>query len=360
MTHVSKRDWNISVADICTGWNWGVPVLPRFAKAEKPLSGSTVDLSSIPLVSRQGYRRYKTSREWVRAQLGTVLLGYLALDILFVLMIKDPYFILGPDLTAELATKSNIKLPFPIALLPSPVLFVYRGLLCFSAILIGIKLLMIVGQLWARFIFGPLLGTRAELWHYPSINGSFTTCVLDKGMVGFWGAFWHQTFRTAFSAPGVWLSRHGYMDPRSAKGRAIAGLLAFLLSGFLHTLGSVTCLPPSKPHLPAVFFLLCWVGVLVQTTLTGMLRSAGVGKTSPLWVRRAANFGITFVWLLATQYLLSDDLARAGMFMLEPVPVSLTRAVGLGRPGDSIWRWDAPLWPRFVMGRTWWESGLAL
>lgn len=136
--------------------------------------------------------------------------------------------------------------------------------------------------------------------------------------------------------------------------------MAFALSGFLHSLGSISCLPPSKPFLPPVFFLLCWVGVLVQTAGCALLRGAGVTKKLPVWARRAGNFAFVFVWLNATQFFLSDDLARAGIWMLEPVPISLFRAMGLGKPGDSWWRWDSVLWPRWWVGRVWWESGIAL
>ncbi|KAJ4394592.1 hypothetical protein N0V93_003811 [Gnomoniopsis smithogilvyi] len=344
-----------------TGWNWCVPILPRFAKAEKPLSNSAVDLSSIPLRTRQGYRRFKTGREWLRNRCVPMLVEYLALDLLSVLMMKDPYFILGPELTAELINVAPKALPFYLAALPPYVLFVYRGLICFSAILIAIDLIMTLWQMFCHFILGPrVLGTRAELWHYPCVYGSFTTNVLDKGMSGFWGGWWHQTFRTAFSAPGIWLSRRGYINPASAKGKALAGLLAFAQSGFLHSLGSVSCLPPSKLYFPPMFFLLCWVGILAQTALSGMLRGAGVRDKMPVWVRRVGNFGCAFAWLVYFQYLLDDDLGRAGIWMLEPVPVSLLRAAGLGKPGDRSWRWDAPLFPRWWVGPRWWEGGIAM
>lgn len=346
-----------------TGWNWGVPVLPRFVKAEKPHAGCTVDLASIPLITRQGFRRYKTGQEWIRAKIVPIVLEYLALDLLSVLMMKDPYFVLGPELAIKYMAIAPQSLQPLLAALPYPVLFVYRALLSFPAVLIAIDLIMTLAHLTAHFLLGPrILGTRAELWHYPSVYGGFTPCVLDKGMVGFWGGWWHQTFRVAFSAPGVWLSRHGYIDPTSARGKALAGLLAFMQSGFLHSLGSVTCLPDSKWYLPPAFFLLCWVGIAVQTTLTGVLRG-WIGwrrDRTPVWLRRTGNFAFSFVWLVYFQYLFSDDMARAGIWMLEPVPVSLFRAMGWGKPGDGWWRWDATLWPRWYVGSSWWQSGIAI
>ncbi|KUI62089.1 hypothetical protein VP1G_09219 [Cytospora mali] len=279
-----------------TGWNWTVPIIPHFAKPERPLSLAPVDVDSIPLRTRQGYRRFTTRRALARAQLLPMALGYLALDL---------------------------------------------------------------GSLTCLFLLPRrLLGTRAELWHYPSTYGAFVPNVLDKGLAGFWGGWWHQTFRVAFSAPSAWLARRGYMDPRSGGGRAAAGLIAFAQSAFLHSLGSVSCLPPSRPWTPPVFFMLAWAGVLVQAAACGAARR--VTARAPASARRAGNLVFVFAWLNATQYWFCDDLARAGIWLLEPVPVSFLRALGLGKPGDSWWRWDWVMWPRWYVGRHWWESGIAL
>ncbi|KAF3762317.1 hypothetical protein M406DRAFT_263598 [Cryphonectria parasitica EP155] len=364
--------WDLVTSFRGTGWNWCIPILPRFAKPEKPLCGSLVDLTSLPLRTRQGYRRYTSSREWLRLRLIPMILSYLALDALSVLMMKDPYFIFGPDFEAITITTSTtsssslhhrLTLPPILAALPSPILFLYRALLCLPAILITIDLIMTSYQLLSHFVLAPLLGTRAELWHYPCVYGSFTPCVLDKGMAGFWGGWWHQTFRAAFSAPGLWLSRHGYIgDPRSdATGRALAGLLAFAQSGFLHALGSITCLPPSQPWAPPLFFLLCWAGTLVQAAASAALGNwMTTTTTRPRWVRRAGHFMFVLAWLGCAQFLFCDDLARAGVWMLEPVAASPLRALGLGRPGDSWWRWDSTYRPRWVVGEKWWESGIAV
>lgn len=318
-----------------------------------------MDLNSIPLCTRQGYRRYSTTQEWVRAKLGPIIAGYFALDFLSVIMMKDPYFILGP----ELASVAPVTLPPVLASLPAPLLLLYRSIVCFSGVFLAIDLMITLYQLLSHILLRRLLGTRSELWHYPCVYGSFVYGVLDKGIVGFWGAYWHQTFRVTFSAPGVWLGRRGYLDPYSAKGKALAGLIAFAQSGFLHALGSVSCLPPSRPWAPPVFFLLNWVGILVQTAWCAALQRYGVYSrtTTPVWARRAGNLLFAFVWLIATQYFFSDDISRSGIWLLEPVPVSLFRALGLGRPGDSWWRWDPVLVPSWWNGAgRWWQSGIAL
>lgn len=360
------------------GWNWCVPVIPHFAKPEKPLSGALVDLSSIPVVTRQGYRRYRTNAEWLRAQVLPLILCYFTLDLLSVLMMKDPYFILGPEFANAAATipsgaQNPLALPPFLASLHPVLLQLYHSLICFVAVLVAINLIMTSWQLSAHFVMPRALLTgsaRGELWHYPDVYGSFVTNVLDRGIAGFWGGWWHQTFRTAFSAPSIWLARRGWIDARSVRGKAVAGLLAFAQSGFLHALGSVSCLPPSKPWMPAVFFLLCWVGVIVQNALVALVHNLLLPvllgrpqeKPLPTWLRRTGNFVFVFVYLNVCQTLFCDDLARSGIWLLEPVPASLFRALGLGKPGDSWWRWDPAIWPRWYYGgrSRWWESGIAL
>lgn len=344
------------------GWNHCVAVLPHFAKPEKPLSGSLVDLNSIPVSTRQGYRRYTTRREWLRRKLAHMVLEYFALDMLSVVMMKDAYFILGPEFAqANAKTTAAFGPPPFLASLPSPVLFTYRSLACFAGVFLAIEIIFSSFQVFCHFALRGFLGTRAELWQFPCVFGSFTFGVLDRGMAGFWGGWWHQTFRTAFGAPGLWLTRRGYIDPRSPRGKAVAGLLAFAQSAVLHSMGSVSCLPPSRPWLPAAFFLLAWAGVIAQTAVCAALRSiAGDTAGLPVPVRRAGNFLFAFVWLNATQYLLSDDLSRAAIWLLEPVPASPLRALGLGKPGDSWWRWDSYLWPHWWVGSHWWQSGLAV
>lgn len=352
---LARLDWSYDLVTSFrgTGWNWSIPVVPRFSKPDKPQSGSPVDLASIPESTPQGYRRYTTRRAWVRAELVPFIVGYLALDALSVLMMKDPYFILGPEYKA-----SGVPLPPLLAALPPWLLFTYRCLTSFAGVLAAIAVVMKLWQLICAFALRPLLGTRAELWHYPTLMGGFTHNVLDRGLAGYWGAWWHQTFRVAFGAPAVWLAQGGPSGRRV--GKTLAGFLAFAQSGFLHALGSASCLPPSTPWAPPVFFLLSWLGILLQSTACGAARQAGITRAIPRWARRAGNFAFVFLWLNATQYWMLDDIARSGIWLLEPVPVSLFRALGLGEPGDHWFRWTWDELPRLHAGEHWWDSGIAL
>lgn len=368
------------------GWNWCVPVLPRFAQPDKPRAGARVDLRSLPVVSRQGFRRYRTGAEWLRAQVPRLVLDYLVLDVLCVLMRQDPHFIVGP----ENAYHHAALLPPWLAALSPPLRDLWHSLGCFAAIVVVLHLVMTLWQLTTHFLLpeGPVLAlatgrtARPELWACsPSTNGGFVHNVLDRGLAGFWGGWWHQTFRTAFAAPGSRLTL------ATSTNRAVAGLLAFAQSGFLHAMGSLSSLPPTtRPWRPFFFFVLCWAGTLAQAALVALLRSclrtttvtpayaAGdrSGKKTkttiiipPTWLRRAGNLLFCFAYLHACQRLLCDDLARAALWLLEPVPFSPVRAVLglLGGEKGEWWRWGDPaLWPGWYYGGSsrWWVTGVAL
>lgn len=354
---LTRLDWSFDLVTSFrgTGWNWSIPVIPHFAKPEKPQSGSLVDLRSIPVSTPQGYSRSTTRRAWFRSELGPLIAGCLALDALSVFMMKDPYFILGPEYK-----HSAVPIPLPplLAALPPWLLFTYRSLMSFAGVLAAISVVMKLWQLICAFALRPLLGTRAELWHYPGLFGSFTHDVLDRGLAGYWGGWWHQTFRVAFGAPAAWLSSGvGGRRPRPV-GKTLAGFFAFAQSGFLHALGSASCLPPSKPWAPPVFFLLSWLGILLQSTACSAASTRGLPL--PRWARRVGNFVFVFLWLNATQYWMLDDIARSGIWLLEPVPVSPLRALGFGAPGDHWFRWTWAELPRLHSGEHWWDSGIAL
>ncbi|OAA73492.1 hypothetical protein ISF_00393 [Cordyceps fumosorosea ARSEF 2679] len=77
-------------------------------------------------------------------------------------------------------------------------------------------------------------------------------------------------------------------------------------------------------------------------------------------VRRAGNILFTLFWLYATAPLFNDDMADMGLWLLEPMPFSIFRALGFGFPGDAVWRWDSTYLFRWHSGRHWWQSGLAI
>lgn len=351
---LARLDWSFDLVTSFrgTGWNWCIPVVPHFSKPGKPQSGELVDLGSIPEFTPQGYRRFTTRQGWLRSELLSFIAGFLVLDALSVVMMKDPYFILGPEYTES---PVPITLPPLLAALPPRLLFLYRSLTSSAGVLTAIYVVMGFWQLICALALRPLLGSQSDLWHYPTLFGGFTHNVLDRGLAGFWGGWWHQTFRVAFGAPAAWLA-----GPENRPGKATAGFFAFAQSGFLHALGSASCLPPSRPWAPPIFFMLSWVGILLQSTVCGLPPVRKGIRALPRWLRRAGNLAFVSAWLIATQYWMLDDIARSGIWLLEPVPVSLFRALGFGEPGDHWWRWTWDELPWLYAGAHWWDSGIAL
>ena len=53
-------------------------------------------------------------------------------------------------------------------------------------------------------LLGPeILGPAGEAWMHPPIFGPFSA-VLEDGLNGFWGQYWHQIFRITFTSAGRW------------------------------------------------------------------------------------------------------------------------------------------------------------
>jgi len=217
-----------------------------------------------------------------------------------------------------------------------------------------------LGPVFFVGILGPkVVGTRGEAWMNPAdMFGDFNH-VLDSGLAGWWGAWWHQTFRVTFQQPGDWLVASLGLKQRSITGKLVSTWMAFFLSGVLHASGSYTQLGDTHPFTgPMAFFMLQALGVTVQMTLVQLLKSAGVTQHVPKSIRRIANLVITIGWLYFTAPLLVDDFARGGIWLFEPVPISIFRGLGLGPKGAGWWCWDGLV--AWRTGKSWWDSGIAL
>lgn len=307
-------------------------------------------LHSIPATSREGFTRVRTRWELVRERLWACMLpSYLLLDLCAVYMLQDPYFVAGPE--------HGEALPPVLAALPPAVLALCRTALSFVGILSALWLAWNLGALGLAFLGPPVFGFRAEPWHLPSMSGSFAN-VLDRGLAGFWGAWWHQTFRFGFAAPTAWLVRRGYLTAGSPVAALVGAFVAFLQSGFLHATASYTTMPPTKPWEPALFFLLSGVGGQFQYTLARTFR--GPIAQLPRWLRRLGNLAFVFAWLHFTGSFLLDDFGRCGLWLWEPVPFSVVRWAGFGLKGDKWWRWDRDHFPHWYTGKHWWETGWGL
>ncbi|KXJ95526.1 hypothetical protein Micbo1qcDRAFT_157503 [Microdochium bolleyi] len=341
------------------GWNCAIPSLPPYEPPAYNQDSKQQPLESLPDCSRDGYTRVTDRKTYIyQTLLYQMLPAYILIDLLAVLVTADPHFIVGPE--------HGPPLPPGLAALHPFTRFMYRQILSLLAILSALQLILNLGQLLICLVCKPIFGSfRTSPWHLPTITGSFTQ-VLDRGLTGFWGSWWHQTFRFGFAAPTKWLLRKGYITKGTLAADAASFVIAFVQSGFLHAAGSYTTAPTTRWWMPPATFLLSGLGMLLQQNLSRLLwRSSGIAEreTTPRWVRRAGNLAFVLVWLSLTAWPLLDDFARSGLWLFEPVPVSLFRAfTGFGDPADRrVWRWDRDFFPQWYSGPSWiWDTGVGV
>ncbi|KAH7328699.1 hypothetical protein B0I35DRAFT_404027 [Stachybotrys elegans] len=340
----------------CGGWNTAISSVPRpRIEGGQVQDGDLVDMASIPIISKGGYRRCLTEAAFVRRRLSRFVVAYLLLDFLSVVMMKDPFFILGPD-HKEL---HNYALPLPLRGLPTPALSALRQLLSLAGVVGAIVAVFSVADLAQYYLGRGLFPSWGELWAHTDSYGSVLE-ILDRGLAGWWGSWWHQTFRLQFSAPAKYLQRHGHLPQRrSITGALVTLLVSFGQSGLLHSCGSVSAMPPTKPWRAPVFFLSQAVGILVQAGLSAALARCMPARL-PRPTRRVTNLAFTLAWLYVTAPVFVNDLASTGLWLLEPVPVSPLRFFGFGHPTDHWLRWTRDYYPTWFADSAWWRSGLAM
>jgi hypothetical protein len=356
---VERLDW---VNDLLynfrgMGWNWRISALPPPPKAIQSQlhrnSGDVVPKHTYKTHSGQ-VKQYTTRRELLRNNLRTLLTGYLVLDAIKTCMMHDPYF----------WGNVNHSPPsyFPSVLTASPILtHAYRMVISMLAVKFALQTIFSLAPLFFSGVLSPsLLGARAEPWMYPETWASYNV-VLEQGLAGWWGNWWHQTFRFAFQEPSRKLCEELGLDKKTKTAKALQLFIAFFLSGVIHASGSVTCAGDTQPLKgPMAFFLLQAVAIFAEASLSQLARAAGIGRNLPGWAKKTWTFVYVHVWFYHTAHLLCNDFARGGVWLFEPIPFSILRGVGLGPDErDGWWCWGGRF-IRWHAGDTWWKSGLAL
>lgn len=355
---LQRLDW---VADaFCSfrgvGWNFQtstVPPLPAPADLAIPKSIQH-SKNDIITTSRIGIRRFNNKADLARDTIPKLIIGYLVLDLVKVLMHRDAYFwgymnAAGPTYLPQYIRGSYMLLKS------------WRLLISLTAIYTCLWEIFRLGPALFCLILGPKwVGVRGEAWmNPPDMYGSFK-CVLDDGLAGWWGGWWHQVFRVAFETHSKALLGRLKIETRSTEGKLTSLAVAFTMSGVLHACGSYTQLGDTRPFLgPMRFFLLQMVGIMVQAQTTTMLRKASVFDGTPKVLRRITNFVFVHIWLYYTAPLLMDDFAKGGVWLFEPVAVSPLRGLGLGAKDDGWFCW----WNGIAFWRSgehWWDTGIAI
>ncbi|PHH87075.1 hypothetical protein CDD83_9336 [Cordyceps sp. RAO-2017] len=332
-----------------SGWNSSISSIPH-PPVDLPVGpGQPVRLRSMPRVTRSGYERCFTEGEFVRKRLLEVLAKYLVLDCCHVAMTKDPYFVLGAD--------HAHRHPSHLLALPAWQLHLYRQLIFLLFITSLLRIVSAINDLVQYWVFKIYFSSRAALWLYPSYFGSFSR-VLDAGLAGWWGGWWHQTLRQPFSAPATYLRTHGYIKAGSSLAAAVTIFVSFLQSGLVHAAASMTATPATTVWRPIAFFLLQPVGILVQKTLVWLVQY--LVPRPPRVVARTANLLFALAWLHLTADFFVDDFACGGVTLLELIPFSPLRWLAYGHATGHWWRWNRQMLPSWHSGKYWWMSGIAI
>ncbi len=348
-----RLDW---VIDLCTsfrgpGWNWHIQTLPA---ADYP---SPSMLPTPP-----------SSTKWLgRIAIRDLLIWYLIADVSKTVSMNDPYF-WG---IAQISSPAPHAAYLPSIIIDTPPLTkVYRLLLSLLAVVSTLSLIFTLLPLAFAILF-PLLNlhkhTRAPLLEpllYPPYWGSFTASVLDKGLAGWWGKWWHQMFRFGMSEPSRFVIGKLGWDPSSQKSKILQLLIAFGISGTIHAGASYTTFNPETRPLsgPFAFFFSQAFGILAEQFVFKTMGISNVIQSWPRSLRRAGTLVYVMAWFYVTGPWLADDLAKGGIWLFEPVPVSMVRGSGFGAEREGWWCWHGTwaTWWGGIEGTPWWKKGIAI
>ncbi|KAG5926154.1 hypothetical protein E4U42_003571 [Claviceps africana] len=337
------------------GWNFSISTIPRPVIPQIIQDNAKVDVDSVPRKTAAGFSHPVTARNLLRTCLIKALLSYIVLDFLNLQMKRDPYYLVGPNNEYEPPPHIANKSPWSLALCRQSYFLV--------GVLISITYYFYVSNIFQYYLFKIFFPSRAFLWNFPSMFGSFSD-VLDRGLAGWWGSWWHQTFRLVFLAPSVYLLKKGYLKRRTVAADLFGLFISFFQSGLLHAAGSYTAIPHTRPWDQLRYFLFQGLGIVVQQYLSLALRS--IFPKMPRAMRRCGNLAFSILWMFVTSPMFLHDMISCAIWMHESVPISVFRLLGLG-PALSLgyadnawWRWDKEYFLKFYETKHWWEAGFAL
>jgi hypothetical protein len=399
-----RLDWSLDLIFNFRGpeWNWRINTLPPLPNTVARALTSDIGSKNLRGSSvAKGNQDLENSWDRLKHLWHKFLLEYIILDIIKVIMNRDPYF--WSDVTVYPVPPCPFNhLAFSPLLMRS-----YRLLVSIVGTCAALDFVttlspltfMSVSLCFPHFTQKLTHQPLDEAWLYPDMFGTMDA-VLSHGLAGAWSETWHQMFRFGFSEAARFVtellfgSRTTIQDkktktndhprqrtPAEARSRknskertleekCIQALVAFAVSGFIHVCGSYTQFAPTRPLSgPFLFFILQAVGVILQRFLARVLLPATFSfpfSDLPRWLPRTSNFIFVTIWLLITGPLMAEDFARGGIWHFEPVPISPFRWIlglwGIESTGDW-WCWHGPLfnwWEEYdSSGKLmWWRSGL--
>ncbi|KAI6851658.1 hypothetical protein KC358_g70 [Hortaea werneckii] len=230
---VERLNWVLDVFTNFRGVGWtyetnGVPPPPSSVQVNLGMEPTSKRDAGDKLTSKTGIRRYSNQSELLKDVAIGIAYGYFALDAIKTIMHNDPYFWGYMDAAAPHWLPDIVRQSYHLTKM-------YRMLLSLYAIYTALWYIFKLGPAFFCGILGPKrVGIRGEAWMNPyDMFGAYNN-VLDKGLAGWWGGWWHQIFRFGFEAPAARLLELLGIEKRSLLGKLISLFVAFFLSGCLH------------------------------------------------------------------------------------------------------------------------------
>lgn len=339
-------------------WNWRAPHMGPIPRAVHTQLHPGLALENFPVAD---YASIVRAKQRLRDAFILFIKSYLILDALKFLMMHDPYFLGtgGPDSVP----------PFPISYLATShlLLRLYHCIVSCVAVYVALTFVTALNPIIFLGLSLAFPGASRKLtaapldasWLYSDTFGPFIEPVLDNGLAGCWGRWWHQLFRYGFVATARWLL--SLLPARLGKDSRVKpvvyALVAFSMSGFVHASGSYTQIRHTRPLSgPFLFFFMQGVAIIVENIFKTMILPRLPLANAPRWLRRITNAVVVFCWLLYSGPFIADDFARGGLWVMEPLPFSPLRALGLVQ-NEGAWCWRESWFQHWSDG-TYWGSGI--
>ena len=269
------------------------------------------------------------------------LRSYLVLDTAAFYARFDPYFaspLIGIDSPIPLQNSALVsfsvlaKILSPRVIRCAAIAAQLYGAICLGGAL-GVPILLFVNQ----------IGLLDDAWSpqsYPPFFGPFSA-VMDRGVRGLWGNWWHGMMRYITTIPGMRLSQALGLPSSSTSDYALRVISAFFFSGFIHA-GLV---PPEPMYATtSLWRLRLWVAAFFWMQILAI----GVEMAFEMITKRrfekgdkatVVKRGCTLLWVCAWLCICLPVLGGAAKELrytrVYPIPISAWN----GLTGEGWIRW---------------------
>lgn len=265
--------------------------------------------------------------EYLKKGFIQILQSLVLMDIAATYIQTDPYFF----------KNINITTPFPPSTSSTPRALAILRLLPPWVVRMSALGAQICSAVNVMFILPALIGTAINVlpdhWsphRWPLMFGPFSA-IIENGLRGLWGSFWHQMTRHMASVPGRALNELAGVPTSSVIGYISLVTSAFLFTGILHT--GLIPLQPLKTDFSAnelrlyiaSFFWVQVIGIYIELLGTRIFQSVSM-KLPPV-VRDTMMLIWTAGWLGFTLPLLAIPFRGLGYWDAYPFPVSPTQGI---------------------------------